>query len=254
MADPYWISYLRIDFLFTFVIRYGMLSALLECAFLLLLFMWLKDPYEKATDTGTSMNRTDYTVQEEETTMEEKILAKGTSSKLNVLTVFFGLATVVLFVFVFYFIQSHDSQAGIWFVMALAMAGVTALVYWAMSCCQIVVTDKRIYGKVAFGKQVDLPLDSVSAVAVTSVFTQGVSVATSSGRITFFYLANRNDVSQAIRELLVKRQNKAQMPTVVKQEVTQSSADELKKFKELLDTGVITQEEFDTKKKQLLGL
>lgn len=33
-----------------------------------------------------------------------------------------------------------------------------------------------------------------------------------------------------------------------------SQADELKKFKELLDNGVITQEEFDAKKKQLLGL
>lgn len=33
-----------------------------------------------------------------------------------------------------------------------------------------------------------------------------------------------------------------------------SSADELKKFKELLDSGVITQEEFDAKKKQLLGI
>lgn len=33
-----------------------------------------------------------------------------------------------------------------------------------------------------------------------------------------------------------------------------SAADELKKFKELLDMGVITQEEFDTKKKQLLGI
>ena len=33
-----------------------------------------------------------------------------------------------------------------------------------------------------------------------------------------------------------------------------SAADELKKFKELLDAGVITQEEFDAKKKQLLGL
>lgn len=35
---------------------------------------------------------------------------------------------------------------------------------------------------------------------------------------------------------------------------TASSADELMKFKELLDSGVITQEEFDVKKKQLLGL
>ena len=33
-----------------------------------------------------------------------------------------------------------------------------------------------------------------------------------------------------------------------------SSADELKKFKDLLDMGVITQEEFEAKKKQLLGL
>ena len=30
--------------------------------------------------------------------------------------------------------------------------------------------------------------------------------------------------------------------------------DELKKLKELLDMGIITQEEFDAKKKQLLGL
>ena len=35
---------------------------------------------------------------------------------------------------------------------------------------------------------------------------------------------------------------------------TVSAADELKKFKELLDMGVISQEEFDAKKKQLLGL
>lgn len=33
-----------------------------------------------------------------------------------------------------------------------------------------------------------------------------------------------------------------------------SPADELKKYKELLDSGILTQEEFDAKKKQLLGL
>lgn len=33
-----------------------------------------------------------------------------------------------------------------------------------------------------------------------------------------------------------------------------SSADEILKFKDLLDKGVITQEEFDFKKKDLLGL
>lgn len=45
---------------------------------------------------------------------------------------------------------------------------------------------------------------------------------------------------------------KAQQNTSNQQPV--SVADELKKFKELLDMGVISQEEFDSKKKQLLGL
>lgn len=36
--------------------------------------------------------------------------------------------------------------------------------------------------------------------------------------------------------------------------IEHSTTDELKKYKELLDIGVITQEEFDAKKKQLLGL
>jgi hypothetical protein len=35
---------------------------------------------------------------------------------------------------------------------------------------------------------------------------------------------------------------------------SKSNIDDLKKYKELLDTGIITQEEFDAKKKQLLEL
>lgn len=40
----------------------------------------------------------------------------------------------------------------------------------------------------------------------------------------------------------------------VVQNILQSNADELAKFKQLLDSGAITQEEYDAKKKQLLGL
>lgn len=48
-----------------------------------------------------------------------------------------------------------------------------------------------------------------------------------------------------------RRELRSPQTTVIQQT---SAADELKKFKELLDMGVITQEEFDAKKKQLLGL
>lgn len=41
---------------------------------------------------------------------------------------------------------------------------------------------------------------------------------------------------------------------VIQQKQQLSSADELKKYRELLDSGIITQDEFDAKKNQLLGL
>ena len=44
------------------------------------------------------------------------------------------------------------------------------------------------------------------------------------------------------------------LPVVKIENDETSNADELKKYKELLDSGVITQEEFDAKKKQLLNL
>lgn len=54
------------------------------------------------------------------------------------------------------------------------------------------------------------------------------------------------ELSKSEYELELKKAN--EVPNTV------STADELKKYKELLDMGVITQEEFDAKKKQLLGL
>ena len=47
---------------------------------------------------------------------------------------------------------------------------------------------------------------------------------------------------------------RSQQPRYAAQSLTPSAADELKKYKDLLDMGVITQEEFDAKKKQILGL
>lgn len=121
-----------------------------------------------------------------------------------------------------------------------------------ISRCEISVTDKRVYGKAAFGKRVDLPLDSISAVG--SGWPKAISVATSSGRIAFPLVENCDEIHRTISNLLLKRQSKASSVSAIKQEIPQSSADELKKYKELLDSGVITQEEFDAKKKQLMGL
>lgn len=130
------------------------------------------------------------------------------------------------------------------------------LIYAWMRSYEIIVTDKRVYGQAAFGKRVDLPIDSVSAIG--STWPKGIAVATSSGKIAFLMIKNRDEIHMCVSDLLIERQNKLAAvsvhPPVIKQEVPASNADELKKYKELLDMGVLSQDEFDAKKKQLLGL
>ena len=60
--------------------------------------------------------------------------------------------------------------------------------------------------------------------------------------------AINSNIHQVFDEL--KHSNNAQ----IQHTSAVSAADELKKFKELLDMGVITQDEFDAKKKQLLNI
>jgi hypothetical protein len=65
-------------------------------------------------------------------------------------------------------------------------------------------------------------------------------------------LFNRSFFEKKEPKKLSPKNQKESTPAQVSPAV--SSADELKKFKELFDGGVITQEEFDAKKKELLGL
>ena len=84
------------------------------------------------------------------------------------------------------------------------------------------------------------------------VGSKGGALAASYDENTVFFKKKNAKVAENIRafleEKIINKSNKTQIVQ------TASDADELKKFKELLDSGIITQEEFDAKKKQLLGL
>lgn len=136
-------------------------------------------------------------------------------------------------------------------VAALALIG--GLIYLWLRSYELTVTDKRIYGKVAWGKRVDLPVDSVSATATIRLF-KGVSISTSSGRISFRVIKNADEIYKVMNNLLIERQQEKVNTTVATAAPKSDEADQIKKYKDLLDSGVITQEEFDAKKKQLLGL
>lgn len=139
----------------------------------------------------------------------------------------------------------------IYALIPVAVYGLVLLfVKFFWNVIELNVTDKRVYGKTVFGKRVDLPLDSISSISKMKLFN-GISIATSSGRISFNFIANSEEVYSVISNLLVSRQNNKKND---KNDDISGGADEIKKYKELLDSGAITQEEYDKKKNQLLGL
>ena len=134
----------------------------------------------------------------------------------------------------------------LFFVLAIA---ILVFCFNAMKT-NLTITNKRIVGTASHGRRVDLPVDSVSSIGASSF--SGITIASPSGRISFLFLGNRDEVYQVVSELLANRKT---MPVpIIYQEKDTSNADELRKYKKLLDDGVISQEEFDAKKKQLLGL
>lgn len=135
--------------------------------------------------------------------------------------------------------------------------GIVLLLCWR---CELTVTDRRIYGKIGFGKRVDLPLNQVSAIGMGAF--SNVSVATSSGSLHFWLVKNKDEVYEVISGLLNQMQTTSPVVPVAPVAVApqpeidteSNNMEKLKKYKELLDAGIITQEEFDAKKKQLLDL
>lgn len=148
-----------------------------------------------------------------------------------------------------------------------------------------VVVDRSKAWSVSFGRGLEInqhgkgirtiPLSSINAVEFAEAYKKriviqlgilefimpggenGLTVSAAQARTAnlnrFEFMPEYNGAARKMKEyiedyILNARTNSA---TVIQQT---SAADELKKFKELLDMGIITQEEFDAKKKQLLGL
>ena len=108
----------------------------------------------------------------------------------------------------------------------------------------------NLYGVTKWSRRVDLPLNQISAVSTS--WLKGIAVGTSSGRIIFKAIENYIDVHKEIINLLATKQDSTEFHTLKVE--NGNNIEDLKKLKDLLDSGIITQEEFDAKKKQLLGV
>jgi hypothetical protein len=122
----------------------------------------------------------------------------------------------------------------------------------------IVSTNKRVIfldkGMIFGLKQIEIPLEKINSIG----HKKGLIL----GDIEIWDGASRMKIKNVQKDTLVPFVNavnkaredlrKPQEAKVFHQQV--SSADEILKFKSLLEQGVITQEEFNKKKKELLGL
>lgn len=199
--------------------------------------------------------------------MEEKEIIKG--EKIDIKSLCLGIVIVGFIIgaiYTYYSITSsyfYSNQdfdyiitSAIPFFMSfsfLPFIVVAIIIYFCISKVDIVITNNRVYGKAIFGKRVDLPMDTISAVGTS--FLKGIDVGTSAGKIHFKGISNNIEIHAEISKLLNNRQDNKKVNNQEPVKVNSvSTTEELKQYKELLDSGVITQEEFEKKKKQLLEL
>ena len=94
------------------------------------------------------------------------------------------------------------------------------------------------------------PIETITSVNTSNVgmFTSNINFSVGGAEMIELDIEAIMQETDAFCELIRTRIKGAGSPA------SASTADEIMKFKQLLDAGVITQEEFDAKKKQLLGL
>lgn len=150
------------------------------------------------------------------------------------------------------FAFSDDMDSAIWIVsiaVFVLFVVIAVLVYAFYFNQELIVNESGIKGKATIGKEIDISIDRIASVKKS--FLKGVIVITNGQeKIKFRLMKNHNEIIEAISKGI----NTKSMNALKRENSSESSADQIKKYKELLDDGIISQEEFDAKKKQLLGL
>ena len=138
----------------------------------------------------------------------------------------------------------------LFFHMAIIGSTVAGFVYM-YKVATLVVSEDAVSGITVFKKRVDLPISQIAAIG-SGRFGR-VSISTASGIISFYCLTNQQQMFECISNLIKKRQNQTSLSNVCSP-TSSSSLDDLQKLKSLLDQGIISPEEFESKKKQILDL
>lgn len=99
---------------------------------------------------------------------------------------------------------SHYSL-GLCFAPLITFALLGGLIRLWICSCKLTVTDKRIYGKIAWGKKVSVPIHAITSIATTRL-SKGISILTFFGKISFFAIKNADEIYAVINILVSETQ------------------------------------------------
>ena len=132
--------------------------------------------------------------------------------------------------------------------------------------CSLTLTDRQVYGqlKTLIGKKkMQIPIEHLDAVmtsrGIIDVLCGGEAliIQSNAGRIKFHYVQNADEFAAAAMKLIsdVKKSAQAAAPAPVPvQSVTGSDAmEKINSLKQMLENGLITQEQFDQKREEILS-
>ncbi len=84
---------------------------------------------------------------------------------------------------------------------------------------------------------------------------QTIAIRSASGLIRFICVQNASEfVDKTLEAIKTYKESNPPADVNIPINTNGDNLEQIKKLKEMLDSGIITQDEFDTKKKQLLGL
>lgn len=150
-----------------------------------------------------------------------------------------------------YLFLEIDALPVLAFYLLMVVALVFTLIYLANRKGSVTVGQNGVTCQKKKGHAMQLLYRDIISVKTSGL--GGLSIMGPSVKFSTLFLKNGPALRAAImeRKLALSQQQPAPVAPAAP---PQDAAGELKKYKELLDSGVITQEEFDQKKKQLLGL
>lgn len=183
--------------------------------------------------------------------MEEKVLIKGKKGS-PIFSLLFCMLLVSVPVLAYYSVYSdrfmsarNKSTLLFFFGVLIVIAVLTSFTLFILSLItKVTVTNKKVFGITSKYTKAVIPVETIESINLTTNDFSFV-VKSLKGECVYKFNGYKNavEIVETVNQLIPK-----------KQETDESDFETLKKYKELLDNNIITQQEFDEKKKELLGL